>query len=356
MTIGIIGAGITGLSLNHYLHRSGVDSVVFESENQPGGAIKSDQIDDHRLERGPQRIRYSQPVRSLVADLDLQDAVIEGNDCPLSIYRAGKLRTVPLSLREAFTTDLLSWRAKLRVLFEPLTDPPKSNETVAEFLDRTLGSEVRKYAIGPIYGGLYGSDVREMYMRHSLGKALQKYGIEENLLFGLLTAAWNRDQPPIISFDKGLQQLPNALYSRHSDAIHLNTPVHSIKNTDTGYRIETTEQSYIVDQVILTTPAYITAQLLDEILPTQAEQLAKLNYNSLTLVYLKSDVSLQASGFQIPFTNSQFVTLGVTNIQGLFDQRTHYTCFMGGSKHPDFHESSDEKIQRQAIHEFETIM
>ncbi|MDY6780032.1 MAG: NAD(P)-binding protein, partial [Halobacteria archaeon] len=35
--MGIVGGGITGLSLTHYLSERGVDSVTFEKTERPGG-------------------------------------------------------------------------------------------------------------------------------------------------------------------------------------------------------------------------------------------------------------------------------------------------------------------------------
>ena len=37
MTVGIVGAGITGLALAHYLGERGADSVAFEAASDPGG-------------------------------------------------------------------------------------------------------------------------------------------------------------------------------------------------------------------------------------------------------------------------------------------------------------------------------
>ena len=136
MSVAIVGGGITGLAVHHYLRTSGVESVVFEASDEPGGVIRSRRVEGRVLDFGPQRTRLTPAIRELVASLDLDAELREAADVPLYVYHHGKLRTVPQTPREAVTTDLLSWRGKLRALLEPLTGPAREAETVEAFLTR----------------------------------------------------------------------------------------------------------------------------------------------------------------------------------------------------------------------------
>ncbi|MBA3970186.1 MAG: FAD-dependent oxidoreductase, partial [Gemmatimonadetes bacterium] len=123
--IGIIGGGLTGLALAHFLSRSGVPHMVWEAEDRPGGVIRSGRVDGHLLEWGPQRTRLVGSVGELVRELGLEDQVVTAPPgLPLFVYRRGKLRRVPFSAGDFVRSDLLSWPAKLRVLLEPFTRGP----------------------------------------------------------------------------------------------------------------------------------------------------------------------------------------------------------------------------------------
>jgi oxygen-dependent protoporphyrinogen oxidase len=141
MRVGIVGGGITGLSLLHHLDARGVDAVCFEAADEPGGVIRTSTTAGRVLEHGPQRLRLSDPVAELVEAMELEEELRVADDSlPLYVYADGALRRVPRSIRSFLGTDLLSIPGKLRVLAEPLTAPGKPDETVAEPVSRKLGA------------------------------------------------------------------------------------------------------------------------------------------------------------------------------------------------------------------------
>src|SRR5688572_16024136 len=111
--VAIVGAGITGLTLAHYLRKAGVPHLVLEGSDRPGGVIHSARIDGHLLEWGPQRTRLTASIQELISELDLESSVVEApRGLPLLVYRAGKLRRVPFSIGAFFTSDIVSLRGK----------------------------------------------------------------------------------------------------------------------------------------------------------------------------------------------------------------------------------------------------
>lgn len=355
MKAGIVGGGITGLALHHYLTRTGVESVVFETAAEPGGVIESRTEGRRTLEFGPQRTRMSPPVASLVESLDLGGEVRHANDVPLYVYRDGALRRVPFSVREALATDLLSIRGKLRVLAEPLTWPPRAGETVEESLVRTLGPEAARYVVGPLYRGIYGSHPDEMYVEHSLLRALDERGVSRSLLTAALRATLRgSDPPPVVTFADGMQALPDALYDRHRERIHLDTPVTALRESRERFVLETSTGSTRVDQVVLTTPAPVTGRLLEPLAPEASERLRELAYNPLVLVHVEPERTLDAAGFQVQY-EEPFRILGVTCNADLFDRSDHYTCYLGGARTPELAEWTDSRIRETAVAEFTAL-
>jgi len=355
MTVGIVGGGITGLTLQHALAARGVESEVFEADAEPGGVVESRCVDGRVLDVGPQRTRLSQPVASLVEDLDLREQCLEAPDLPLYVYRDGELRQVPFSFRSALETELLSWRGKLRVLLEPLTGPPRPGETVEAFLTRTIGREAAQYVVGPIYAGIYASRPDEMYVEHSLGQALEKRGVSRSLLISAAKAKLGGGEtPPMVSFRDGMQTLTRALYERHHDSVHLETPVEAVRAVEDGYDLETGGGTVPADAVVLTTPAAVTSRLLESTAPDTAAALARLRYNSLVTVHLVAETALAATGYKLPHGEG-FHTLGVTCNASLFDRDGVYTCYLGGATGPDLLEWSNDRLARTAVDEFRAV-
>ncbi|NEU55528.1 protoporphyrinogen oxidase [Halorussus sp. MSC15.2] len=355
MSVGIVGGGITGLATHHYLRESGVESVVFEADDEPGGVVRSREVEGRILDFGPQRTRLTPSIRGLVESLELDDELREAADPPLYVYHHGKLRRVPQTPREAVTTDLLSWPGKFRVLLEPLTGPARDGETVEEFLTRTFGSEVARYYFGPLYGGIYGSHPGEMPMEYSLAKALDGAGIEGSVLTSVARKVLaGREAPPIVSFDAGLQRLPEALAEAHDENVGLGTPVREIRREGSDFVLETSAGETTVDELVVTTPADVTADLLGDLAPDSADALRELNYNPQAVVHLHSETDLTGAGYQVQYDEA-FRTLGATWNASMLDRDGVYTCYLGGSRDPEIVEWSDDELASVATEEFEEI-
>ena len=356
--VGIVGAGITGLALTHHLAGRGVDSVTFEATDRPGGVIRTGHVDGAVLEWGPQRLRLTDPTRELVDATGVDDEVVRADpDLPTYVYADGGLGEVPLSIRGLLRTDLLSLRGKLRVLAEPLTPPGRPEETAAGLFTRKFGREAYENAIGPLFGGIYASDPAAMPARHALEGVLRL----ESASGSLLRAALERvrgERAPAASFRDGLEQLPAALADRHADRIALETPVESIEPTENGdgrYLLRTSEDIERVDHVVLTTPANVTADLIDGLAPASADALATLNYNPLAMVYLRSDVDVRGLGYQVRH-DEDLHTLGVTWNASAFDRDGVHTVFLGGMEEPELVGRPDKALEDIAREEFEWVL
>lgn len=355
MRVGIVGAGITGLALHHHLDERGVESVVFEASDEPGGVIRTIRRGGSILDLGPQRTRLSPSVRELIEAAGVENRVVRARESPLYVHHGGKNRLVPKTVREAVATDLLSVRGKLRALLEPFAGPPREGETVYGFLTRAFGREVADHFVGPLYGGLYGSHPDDMPVEHSLARALENVGVSGSILVHVLRALYRgAPTPPIVSFEDGLQELPRALYDRHRETVSLSTPVVGIQRTSRGVRVETGSDEIDVDAVVLTTPAGIAASLLEGVDPRSAAHLRRLTYNPLAVVHLRSDADLDGAGVQIPF-DEPYEMLGCTWTAGLFDRDGGYVCYFGGAKAPEAIERPTAELEELATREFESI-
>lgn len=71
MKIGIIGAGLSGLTCGWYLKKNGINGItIFESSEKAGGKLKTDRIDGFQLDRGFQVLLPAYPETKKVLDYD----------------------------------------------------------------------------------------------------------------------------------------------------------------------------------------------------------------------------------------------------------------------------------------------
>jgi len=356
MNVGVIGAGISGLATTHELRERGASVETFEATTEPGGVVRSRTVDGHVLELGPQRLRGSKLIEDWIDEFGLRKQRFEGHDDqPLYILRNGKLRVAPLSAREAITTNLISWRGKARILAEPLTAPADPDESVESLFSRKFGAEAARTLFSPLYTGLYGANADEMLVRHSVGKALDRHGIDRSILLAIARKLLDGvDVPPIISFEDGLQQLPEAIAERYADSIHFETPVEAVREDGDGFEIVTEDGTTAVDQIVVTTPAPVTAEILDPLDSDLAGVLANLTYNPLAVVHLQSEYGREGHGCQI-LDSEGYETLGMTWNASMLDRDGVFTSYLGGSRSPEVVAQSDEPLGELAASEFESI-
>jgi oxygen-dependent protoporphyrinogen oxidase len=355
MRVGIVGAGITGLALTHYLAEAGVDSVTLEASDEAGGVIDTRHVDGRVLEAGPQRMRKTPGVAELAGAAGVEDAFVEANEERLFVYADGKLGRAPLSIPEFVQTDLLAWQGKLRLLAEPLTRDGMAEETARDLFVRKFGREAYEKFVGPLYGGIYGSDPAEMPAAYALDSLLEREREAGSFLQAFRQRVGQGQKAPPASMAEGMQQLPNALAETYDDRVDFERPVQAIERAGQGqYRLVTDSGAETVDHVVVTTPAEVTARLLDG-LAEGVEALENLRYNPLALVYLDADPEMAGFGYQVGY-GEDLHTLGVSWNASMFDRDGVHTVFLGGMHEPSLVEESDDHLAATAREEFEQVM
>lgn len=358
MRVGIIGAGITGLALTHFLDKQGIESVAFEAANQSGGVITSDRIDGRVVELGPQRMRKTPAIQELAESAGVADDIVEATDERLYVYSDGSLGEAPLSKRQFVSTDLLSVSGKARLLAEPFTRRGREDETVEHLFIRKFGREAYERFIGPLYGGIYGSDPAAMPAAFALRELLERERESKSMLRSFLRRVSSGHTAPPISFTEGNQQLPAALTEMYADRIELSTPVTGIHPGD-QYRVETKNASEAFDRVVITSGASPTAELLEPLaeagLVSGLRGLRELQYNPLVQVFLESNHDYGGKGYQVGF-DEEMHTLGSSWNANMFDRDGVQTVFLGGMHEPEVIENSDERLATIACQEFEAVV
>src|SRR5262245_7412807 len=125
----IVGGGIFGLSLAHFLRRRqpDVELRVLEKGSRAGGAVWTEREEGFQFEFGPNGFLDNKPATlALSHELGLGDQLLPAREDSTRhryVVLDGRLQSLPGSLFSLFTTRVLSWRAKWRVLTERFRPP-----------------------------------------------------------------------------------------------------------------------------------------------------------------------------------------------------------------------------------------
>lgn len=178
-TVAVIGAGVSGLSVAHWLNKRQVNVVVLEKESTVGGTMKTVRESGFVVETGPNNALETTPLfKELIADCGLQGQFIYANPVGEKRYilREGRLIALPLSPAAFIASRLFSASAKLRLLKEPFIGRAENEESVAEFVVRRLGREFRDYAVDPFVAGIFAGQAEALSVRAAFPRL---YALEE---------------------------------------------------------------------------------------------------------------------------------------------------------------------------------
>lgn len=371
----VIGAGLTGLSTAFHLHRQGRDVVILEKADRVGGQIHTYHENGFTFESGPNTGVVSFPE---VAELF---QMLEGS-CQLEIARESSKRRLiwkgdrfhelPSSPVSAITTPLFRLSDKFRILGEPWrkkgTDP---DEPVGALAARRLGKSFYEYAVDPFVSGVYAGDPMKLTTRYALPKL---YNLEANygsFIRGAIAKAkepkTDRDRlatKKVFSAVGGLQRLVEAL----SKDLRIITSANNLKVMPTAdgqwsCTYNGTEE-IVCRKVVTTVGAYALPALLPFIPEAPMQKMSSLFYAPIIQVILgvknARGLDFPAFGGLVP-SKEQKRVLGILFPSSCFEQRCPdggalYSYFIGGARHTDYLQKSDDEIREITLEAFHSML
>ena len=371
----VIGAGLTGLSTAFHLHRQGRDVVILEKADRVGGQIHTYHENGFTFESGPNTGVVSFPE---VAELF---QMLEGS-CQLEIARESSKRRLiwkgdrfhelPSSPVSAITTPLFRLSDKFRILGEPWRKRgPDPDEPVGALAARRLGKSFYEYAVDPFVSGVYAGHPMKLTTRYALPKL---YNLEANygsFIRGAIAKAkepkTDRDRlatKKVFSAVGGLQRLVEAL----SKDLRIITGANNLKVMPTAdgqwsCTYNGTEE-IVCRKVVTTVGAYALPALLPFIPEAQMQKMSNLFYAPIIQVILgvknTRGLDFPAFGGLVP-SKEQKRVLGILFPSSCFEQRCPdggalYSYFIGGARHTDYLQKSDDEIREITLEAFHSML
>ena len=371
----VIGAGLTGLSTAFHLHRQGRDVVILEKADRVGGQIHTYHENGFTFESGPNTGVVSFPeVTELFQMLEgsCQLEIARESSKRRLIWKGDRFHELPCSPVSAITTPLFRLSDKFRILGEPWrkrgTDP---DEPVGALAARRLGKSFYEYAVDPFVSGVYAGDPMKLTTRYALPKL---YNLEANygsFIRGAIAKAkepkTDRDRlatKKVFSAVGGLQRLVEAL----SRDLRIITSANNLKVMPTAdgqwsCTYNGTEE-IVCRKVVTTVGAYALPALLPFIPEAQMQKMSNLFYAPIIQVILgvknTRGLDFPAFGGLVP-SKEQKRVLGILFPSSCFEQRCPdggalYSYFIGGARHTDYLQKSDDEIREITLEAFHSML
>jgi oxygen-dependent protoporphyrinogen oxidase len=252
-------------------------------------------------------------------------------------------------------------------------------ESLAQFVVRRLGQEFLDYAIDALVAGVYAGDPWKLSVKHAFPKLYdleQKYG---SMIKGQILGARERKRraevskqdAAKISFDDGLQVLPDALALALGDRVRFETQVASaakqadkwIVTSKGGNGIEQQEHS----SVLYCGPAFHLPefQLASLGRPLDTSIFGGIHYPpvvSVVLGFKRSEVAHPLDGFGMLIPRVEgFNILGTLYSSSLFPNRAPkgyvtLTNYVGGMRQPELASKPEDELVDITVRDLKVLL
>ena len=363
----ILGAGISGLTLAHYLNKKNLDFLVVESQPKVGGNIISFEKSGFVCENGPNTVLLNKKsVVELIDEIGLKDKIIFPNDYNNKrfLLRKGKLIPIPQNFIEFIKTNLLSLTSKLRLIIEIFIPKHNRNVSVKSFFKKRFGNNFEEIFVEPFLTGIYAGETNKMSTKHVLNKIWNMEQKSGSIIIDALKRKKKLNKSRSFNFKNGLIDFVLAINKNISNKVILKSEVTSVKKIKKGYEIIINNNiKYHCKKLISTLPAFGLANIIfDEKI---SKNLKKINYCPIMVLHLgieKSKIKENIDGFGVLTKrkdNQSF--LGILFNSRIFPHvapqgNDLLTVIIGGARQPQLIDQDVNKLKKTIINEIRKII
>ena len=349
------------------------------------------------VEGGPDSFITQKPWGlQLARELGLEDELLPTNDDKRKVFVLNKgkptelpdgvLLIVPTKFTPFALSPLISPAGKLRMGMD-LVIPAKEDdedETLAEFIQRRLGSEALDKIAEPLMSGIYNAEAEKQSVMATFPRFRDIEKKHGSLIRGMLASRkarapkpvqWSPATPPpkpakpvsvFMSLHNGMSELVDAIVPKLTGDCRLQTSVQSVTPDGDGYRLDLDDGTQVsARQVVLAVPSYVSADLIEACAPDAADVLNQIRYVStgtISMAFRRADVDHAMEGFGLVIPRSEGRNINaITLTSTKFDHRAPddyvlLRCFFGGSRRPEMMEHDDDLLVTIVRQELRSIM
>ncbi|HEU4394164.1 MAG TPA: protoporphyrinogen oxidase, partial [Planctomycetota bacterium] len=358
----VAGGGVAGLAVAHHLRTLSPDRapevILLEAADRAGGKVRTDSDGNCIRERGPNGfLDDARGTVELVHALGLEKRLrrASARSARRFVFRGPGLWRVPSTRAEFLFSRLLSFRAKLRVMFEPFArEAPEGDESVYDFARRRLGEEPARVLADAFVAGVFAGDARALSVYSAFPTLRTMEAEHGSLLRGMKARAGARGT--LTTFDGGMQVLTDALASRLGGAVRTGRRAMGLERRGNGWAGQAADgEVFAADAVVCALPAADAAFLLGRREPrwrAALEGIPTVPVAVVSLRYREEDAprAREGYGFLVPSGERPRV-LGVLWESTIFEGTAPpgevlLRAMVGGARAPEVVDRSDDDIVR----------
>jgi oxygen-dependent protoporphyrinogen oxidase len=373
----IIGGGLSGLSVAHFLQKElpGADVLILESSKRPGGAIRTYCEEGFQAEWGAHGFLDNiEASRQLLMDTDLDQ---EAQKAPLGdfvryICLGGKLVMIPQSPKKIIASSLLPFPQKLRVLADLWKRPHPEEQSVSQWVAYRFGRGLLPFA-DAVFTGTYAGDFERLSIDAVLPgvRALEKEA--GSVLKGLLKkmraakakkeGGTGKHLPAMISFPQGMERLPGRLAEERN--LVYDATVESLSRKDAIWEVHTRRRPFKSRILVLALPVNRALALLavSPIIKGKQPPLRQIPEARIVTVAMGFTDAARIPfgfGYLAPEQEKRFA-LGALFSTHMFPGRAPagyvmLEALVGGRRHPEKLELDDPELVRRSYEDIRQLM
>ncbi len=373
---------MTGLAAAHRLcELAPADTLqieLFEASARLGGIVGTIERAGYLIDTGADSFITNKPgaiglcqrlgleSRLQATEAKYRGALVLADGRPVPVPEGFQLLS-PTAMWPVLCSSILSPWGKVRLAWERFVPRSQSNgdETLASFVRRRFGTETLERIVQPLVGGIYTSDPEQLSLAATMPRFLEMEQQHGSLIKALCSGG--RKEDPTSSGARyglfaglrgGMQDLVDALVAAITPrvTVHDCTPVSSWRpvvedGVPRSVVVFADGRCQTFDAVIVTLPAYRTAELIATADAALASVLNTIEYASSAIVvsgHKLMDIAdpLQAFGLVIPHRERRRI-LAVSFSSRKFPNRAPaghvlLRTFVGGAMQPEFAQLDDQ--------------
>jgi oxygen-dependent protoporphyrinogen oxidase len=384
--VAIVGSGASAWACAVALKERGIDFTLFEKEPEAGGKLLTERVDAFLVEAGPDSFLPEKHwTVDLIRKVGLEDQLLRTNEEHKGtyIYSRGRLHRlpegvmlmVPTMIMPLVRSSLISFPGKARMAMEVFVPRKKddSDESLARFVTRRLGKECLEKIAEPLVAGIHTSNPDNMSVKAIFPRFIEMERSSGSLIRAMVKAMKKMRQSAgqdggmtyFMSLKGGMQQLADQCAAfTGRERVRASCEITQVLKSALGYELVTSSGKQSFDAVVLTTPSYVTKELLRTMAPLVAERLSPLEWSStatISLAFKEADIpaSLPGFGFIVPRIEKRRINAATwSSIKWSFRAPPRHLLvrsFVGGGHHEELVSYNDEDLVRVVREELREI-